>query len=88
VTFPQARLDDGLLDVTVFPKIDWVSLARAGWGLLANSLCASTRAITFQTATVTVICSQPRGFELDGENVGSLPVTFSVAPRRLRIVAP
>lgn len=88
IVFPQARLDDGLLDVTVFPKVNWASLARAGWGLLANNLCAAAGAITFQTASVTVTCPQPRGFELDGENIGPLPATFTVARRALRVLAP
>ena len=73
IVFPQACLDDGLLDVTVFPKINWTSLAKAGWGLLSNNLCSTAGAITFQTASVTVTCPQPRGFELDGENIGLLP---------------
>ena len=88
VVFPKARLDDGLLDVTVFPKVNWLSLAKAGWGMLANNLCAAAGAITFQTSNLTVTCPQPRGFELDGENIGPLPAKFTLIPRGLRVVAP
>lgn len=85
---PQADLRDGVLDVTVFPKTDWMTLLRFGWGWATNKLLSATGAINFQTPAVTLTCSQARSFELDGEFVGHLPVTFSLEPQRLRVLVP
>jgi YegS/Rv2252/BmrU family lipid kinase len=86
VLFPDASLEDGLIDVTVFPKINWMSLFRAGWGMLSERICQATGAITFQTPTLTLTCEGPRLFELDGENVGSLPCSFTLITKVLRVL--
>lgn len=88
LVFPKARLDDGLLDVTVFPRINWTVLAQAGWGMMFNDLCRTTGAVTFQTPSLSVTAAPPCGFELDGEAAGSLPARFGVEPGALRAVVP
>jgi YegS/Rv2252/BmrU family lipid kinase len=86
--FPEARVDDGLLDVTVFPRVNWATLARGAWGMLSNRIWATTEARTFQASSVTLTSETPVTFQLDGENAGRLPATFRVRPRALRVLAP
>jgi diacylglycerol kinase (ATP) len=84
--FPAADLRDGRLDVCVFPKVNVSSLLRLAPGFLARRklsenlvqrLCADKFELTSET---------PAAFELDGEWAGNLPVTFSVAPQKLRVI--
>jgi diacylglycerol kinase (ATP) len=86
--FPKADLRDGLLDVTVFPKVNWEILLRTGWGWLTNQLHASAGCHTFQAESFTLTALGQTALELDGENVGHLPAAFSVRRQALRVLTP
>jgi diacylglycerol kinase family enzyme len=86
--FPKADLRDGLLDVTVFPKVNWEVLFRTGWGWLTNQLHSSAGCHVFQAESFSLTSEAPVACELDGENVGHLPARFSVRPRGLRVLVP
>ena len=86
--FPTADWRDGLLDVCVFTRLNWLTLLRCVPGLLAmrrlpESVVRRVRAATFELAG-----ESPAAFELDGEWAGCLPVTFSVERERLRVGVP
>jgi YegS/Rv2252/BmrU family lipid kinase len=85
---PQADLRDGLLDVCVFPRAGWLTLARCGLPLLACGKIPDGVAHRFQAETFTLTSESPVPFELDGELIGHLPATFSVARGRLRVRVP
>jgi diacylglycerol kinase (ATP) len=82
--FPQARLDDGLLDVCVFKKaglLDWLRYIPAIW----SGAHTKFRDVEyFQASEVSCHASVP--FELDGEDAGDAPVRFWVKPRALRVI--
>jgi diacylglycerol kinase family enzyme len=42
----------------------------------------------FRAEKFALVCESAAAFELDGEWVGNLPVTFSVERDRLRVIAP
>jgi diacylglycerol kinase (ATP) len=86
--FPKADLRDGLLDVTVFPRVNWEVLLRSGWGWLTDQLHSSAGCHSFQAESLTLTSSVPVAFELDGDNAGYLPVKFSVQRQALRVVVP
>jgi YegS/Rv2252/BmrU family lipid kinase len=86
--FPQADLRDGVLDVTVFPKVNWEVLLRSGWGWLTDQLHASAGCQSFQAEGFALEAPSPVSFELDGENAGQLPARFTVQPRALRVLVP
>jgi YegS/Rv2252/BmrU family lipid kinase len=88
VLFPRADPCDGLLDVTVFPKVNWEILLRSGWGWLTNQLHAAAGCHTFQAESFTLTAPGGVALELDGENVGHLAATFSVRRRTLRVLTP
>jgi diacylglycerol kinase (ATP) len=86
--FPKADPRDGLLDVCVFPRVGWLTLARCGpWLLLRGALPVGVTR-TFQASSVTLTSSGPAAFELDGELVGQLPARFSLERSVLRVLAP
>jgi diacylglycerol kinase (ATP) len=82
--FPQAKLDDGLLDVCVFKNggiLDWL---RYGPSILAGAHTRWRDVEYFQAKEFS--CTGTAPFELDGEDVGDGPVSFSVKPRALRVI--
>jgi diacylglycerol kinase family enzyme len=86
--FPQANLRDGLLDVTVFPSVNWEILLRCGWGWLIDQIHSAAGCQTFQAESVTLSSTGLVPFELDGDNAGHLPVTFTVKRGALRVLVP
>jgi YegS/Rv2252/BmrU family lipid kinase len=86
--FPNADLSDGLLDVTVFPKANWETLLRSGWGWMTNQIHGMAGCRTFQAGSFTLTSATSVALQLDGDNVGHLPAKFSLRPRLLRVVVP
>ena len=86
--FPQADMRDGLLDVCVFPKANWLTLARCAGMILGGQGLPDGVAQTFRAQTVTLASPSPTPFEVDGENIGHLPATISIGGQKLRVVTP
>jgi diacylglycerol kinase family enzyme len=86
--FPDAELTDGLLDVCVFPRMTWGTVAACAWGFLTGRLSKAGGARHFQAESFTLTSPTRTPFELDGEMVGELPARFSVQRRMLRVVIP
>jgi diacylglycerol kinase (ATP) len=86
--FPEAELSDGLLDVCVFPRVTWGTVAACAWGFLTSRLSKAGGARHFQAESFTLTSPTRTPFELDGEMVGELPARFSVQRRMLRVVIP
>ncbi len=86
--FPNADLRDGLLEVCVFRRVNWFTLARcAGPLLLLHRLPASGTEV-LRATTLSLTSASPVPLQLDGELIGHLPATFSVERSRLRVVVP
>jgi diacylglycerol kinase (ATP) len=86
--FPRADLRDGKLDVCIFPRISLEAAARCGWGLLTNQMLEQGGALHLSAETFSLSCPAPAPLQLDGDNVGHLPATFSVLKQQLRVVVP
>ena len=86
--FPKADLRDGLLEVCVFPKVNWLTLARCSPGLLLNGTLPARSTQLFQTETLTLTSPTPTPLQIDGELIGQLPATFTIERSRLRLIAP
>lgn len=86
--FPGATLADGLLDVCVFPSVSFPSLLRLAPGLLLRRALPEGLVRRARGRSLEVSCETPAAFELDGEWAGQLPATFSVEPKKLRVVVP
>lgn len=86
--FDQAKLQDGLVDVCVFPKVNWFVVLRYACAFLSPRLLTRGRENHFQAKSVMIDSLSPAPLELDGEHVGHTPVKCSVHPRVLRVVVP
>lgn len=84
----DADLRDGLLDLCVFPRVGWWRLARCALPLLVRGRLPESMVRRFQAASFSLTAAKPVAFELEGDLVGHLPVTFSVQRHGLRVLAP
>ena len=86
--FPEAHLGNGLLDACVFPRVNVPTLLRLAPGFLMRQKLSEHRVRRLRAEKFDVTSDIPAAFELDGEWIGSLPATFSIAPQKLRVVVP
>jgi diacylglycerol kinase (ATP) len=86
--FPKAELNDGQLEICVFPRVTWLTLMRVGPGLLLRRRLPPRATENFQASAFTLTSSTPAPVEADGELIGHLPAEFFVERARLRVVAP
>lgn len=86
--FPDADLRDGLVDVCIFPKAGWMTLLRCGPAVLMRGLLPEKAVRRLRVRGVTFRSASRVPFELDGELAGCLPLTLTVLPGALRVVAP
>ncbi|HWX21340.1 MAG TPA: diacylglycerol kinase family protein [Candidatus Binatia bacterium] len=86
--FPRADLRDGLLEVCVLPRVNWLTLARCGPQLLLRGTLPASATEVFQSETLTLSSPAAAPLEVDGEWLGNLPARFSVARSRLRVIVP
>jgi YegS/Rv2252/BmrU family lipid kinase len=85
-TFPAADLRDGMLDVCVLPRVNWLALLRCAPGFVARQRLPEKLVRRFRAAEFELSGDATASFELDGELAGNLPVKFSVERGRLRVV--
>jgi diacylglycerol kinase (ATP) len=86
--FPEADLRDGLLEVCVFPRVNWLTLARCCAPLMFRRRLPPRATENFRSASLTLTGSPPAPLEVDGEFIGCLPATFSLRRSALRVIVP
>ena len=84
--FPKADLSNGMLDVCVLPRFNWLTLLRCAPSLLARRKLPEKPVRRFRAAAFELSSDVAASFELDGELAGKLPVKFSVAREKLRVI--
>lgn len=87
VLFPDARPDDGLLDVVVFKNLGYLDIVRYLGGVLIGRHTDMADVEYFQTPELRVSSEGEVPIEVDGELAGVLPVSIGIAGR-LRICVP
>ncbi|MBI5800287.1 MAG: diacylglycerol kinase family lipid kinase [Verrucomicrobia bacterium] len=85
--FPDAKLDDGLLDLCVFPRVEWGLIARYALGFVTGHPLVP-RDVKMLRAPRARLTAASVPFEVEGDLCGMLPVELSVLPGVLRVVAP
>ena len=86
--FPAADWTDERLEICVWPRASFWTLLRCAASLLLQKRLPE-KIVRRVSAEKFVLTSESKvAFELDGEWVGYLPVTFSVVPTKLRVIVP
>ena len=86
--FPKASLQDGVLDVCLIEKVSVLRVVEIVFGLLSGNLYRFSPALHLRSSNVTLSSDSRTLLQVDGENAGELPATFSVLPKVLRVAAP
>ena len=85
---PDAEPDDGLFDVLLIGDVSKLDLALTMPRIYRGTHLPHPRAELLRGASVTVDAAKPLPVELDGEQPGTTPVRFDVAPGALRLRVP
>ena len=86
--FPPADLRDGLLEICVFPRVNWLIFLRCLPDFVARQRLPECIVQRVRAAAFELDGEPASAFELDGEWVGHLPTTFSVEREKLRVIVP
>lgn len=86
--FKQAVMDDGLLDVIVFKRLNYVDIIRYLQDVVFTPQISSREVEYFQTKRLRVSSEEIVPVEIDGELVGNCPVEFKIRAGGLRVLTP
>jgi YegS/Rv2252/BmrU family lipid kinase len=86
--FKQAVIDDGLFDVLVFKRLNYLEIVRYMQDVIFSSQITSPEVEYFQTTALRVTSEAPVPVEIDGELIGNCPVEFQINHNALRVCAP
>ncbi len=84
VMAPQARIDDGLLDVVWVDAIPRRTLLATFPRLFKGTHVEHPKVHVLRGKTVTIGSAVPEELLPDGDHIGTTPVTFTVLPGRVR----
>jgi YegS/Rv2252/BmrU family lipid kinase len=85
---PEARVDDGLLDIRIFKGMGPTWVFRHVAGVFTHRHLSDPMVSHFQGRHVDIYTAEPFPIQLDGEPVGLTPVSVRVVPRALRVLVP
>ncbi len=85
---PEARLDDGWLDVALAEDLNWRQVLRALPSLARSGDTGGLNLRRFRARRVRIETAFPIAFHGDGEPLGSTPLDAEVLPGALRMVSP
>ena len=85
--FPQANLNDGILDVCIVPRTDFRMLISCLPSFLLRQRLPESMVKRFRAANFELSGEKTAAFQLDGEGIGHLPAKFSMAPEKVRMIA-
>lgn len=85
---PDARMDDGLLDVVAFSGYGGADFARHLLGIVAGRRARSPRMRTFRARRVRVAGSRPLPCRADALDCGTTPLAVELLPNALRFIVP
>jgi diacylglycerol kinase (ATP) len=86
--FPDAKNDDGLLDVLVFKNQGYLDIIRYLQGVIVGNHADFVDIEYRQVRSLRVGSDRSVPVEIDGEVAFHTPAQFRVAPRQLRVFAP
>jgi len=84
----DARLDDGLLDVSIFAGSGFLSVLRMVGGVVLGLHALDPRHSFYRGRAIHVEAHKPIPVHVDGEPFGTTPLDCVVVPRALRILVP
>jgi diacylglycerol kinase (ATP) len=84
----RARVDDGQLDVLVFKGMGFPYVVRHVLKVISNRYLQDPRVVHRQVSRIEVKTESAMSVQVDGDPIGTTPVTLEVVPRALRVLVP
>ena len=88
VLFPDAKLNDGRLDLCVFPRINPGSVSRGVTSMALGQIADWPGAKHHRVSELTIDGPVGTRVQADGDFIGTLPMTITLRVRALRVLAP
>ena len=88
VLFPDAKLNDGRLDLCVFPRINPGSVSRGVTSMALGQIADWPGAKHHRMSELTIDGPAGTHVQADGDFIGTLPVTIALRARTLRVLVP
>ena len=88
VLFPDAKLNDGRLDLCVFPRINPGSVSRGVTSMALGQIGDWPGAEHYRVSEFTIDGPAGTRVQADGDFIGTLPVTITLRPRALKVIVP
>ncbi len=85
---PQARLDDGFLEVYVFKGGNTLDAFRHLAMILMGKARQDSKVETYRAKRVEIRGQKPLPLHVDGNPAGYTPVRISIVPKALRVIVP
>lgn len=85
---PNAKLDDGWLDVVVMEGYGWRSSVRHIFNATTGKLIDDPDTFLFRVKHIHLETKEPMPVHLDAEAVGYTPLTVEIVPQSLRVMLP
>ena len=85
---PEAKLDDGWLDVVIFNGVGPTYTLRHLFSILGGRHLQDPSVKFMRARRVMVDCAKPWPVQIDGDPIGTTPMTFQVIPHALRVLVP
>lgn len=85
---PLSSWHDGVFDIVVVAPESFPGWASVLWSAALNQFGGNQRLIHLQARTVTIASEQPVPTQIDGDPVGTTPLTATVIERGVRILLP
>jgi diacylglycerol kinase (ATP) len=85
---PEAKLDDGLLDIFVFRGRNALDVGRHVALLLSGRHSASPSVEVIQGRNVYIVSETPLPMHLDGDPQSTTPVSIELVPQALTVIVP
>lgn len=83
---PEAKIDDGLLDLALLEELSRAEIARVFYSWARGHKIRSNRFIRRKAQRVRLSAERPCSFHGDGEILGAAPVLLEVVPRAIRVM--
>jgi YegS/Rv2252/BmrU family lipid kinase len=86
---PDAKMDDGVLDICVLRRFYFRDVLRMGWTTLFGDIRADRAVEFYQAKTTEILSDPPLDLQIDGEEVEQqTPLRVEVRPGALRVRVP
>ena len=83
---PRARMNDGLLDITVIEYMNPLEVLRNIHLLYSDDVYRLSKVHRLEARRLRARADQPMLVEMDGEPIGYLPLEVEILPRRLNVL--